>query len=76
MQFIEQKNKINKSLNFISFELYKLLVEIFKNGISKNDMTIFNKQLENVPISTVTLIGIYDSSHENEIIISQKNQEK
>ena len=61
--------------NYIFWGIYIWVVEIWNNGIYKNEITSLNKQLENMSISNVTTINIYESWHENgAIFYKQKMQ--
>ena len=47
-------------------DVYKYLVRYWKHYISVNETTKFNKNIEDLSTSIVTLIIIYELSHEND----------
>ena len=53
----------------ITFNIYNILVSIWKHGIGPIDIFTFNEELEFLLTSIIELINIDESSHENKIVI-------
>ena len=57
-----------------TFQIYKILVEKWKHGIIPTDIITFNVELEIISRVIIELVNIYESSHEEAIVISRQKQ--
>ena len=60
----------------ITFNIYNILVSIWKHRIGPIDIFTFNEELEFISTSIIELINIDESSHENTIIILPTKKNK
>ena len=69
MSFLDQTQSDFVVFSNISSDIYEYLVTKWKHIISIHEIVAFNKSLENLTITTLELTNIYESSHEDGVVI-------
>ena len=74
LPFLDQPQSDILIFEIINFYIYNSLVTKWKHGIGHNDIISFNEELKVISTSTIELVDIDESSHEESIIISITNK--